>query len=301
MSQTLRAAFLGVFLVFSMGCDKDKFAAPTPLFMDIPGINLETKYSEEGTAHHKISTVWLFVNGQSEGVFELPATVPLLPQTGENEIILFPGIKANGISSTRVIYDPYQSITLTPTISAREQQLDTLRFTPQQLTTRYKPAAGLAVIETFDGAGLNFELLKPGDTSIVKAPDGDPKFTLGNEPNGSPGLLVVDENNNRSRSATVLSYSFPRRVTNVYLEITYRSEINFEAGIIALQNDLEFQAPVAVVFAKEEWNKIYISFIDDVNAFAGVQNFKFYLSANLPEGRTEGKVWVDNLKLLWTE
>lgn len=301
MTQTLRTAFLGVFLLLFTGCNKDKFAAPTPVFMEIPSINLETNYAEESTAHHKISTLWLFVNGQPEGVFELPAVVPLLPNEGENEIILFPGVKANGISATRVIYDPYESITLRPTINLNEQQMDTLRFTEQQRTTGYKESAGLAIIENFDGSGINFERLNPGDTSIIKAPEGDPKFNFNDEPNGSPGLIAVNENKTSNRSATVLTYGFPPRVTNVYLEITYKSEINFEVGIIALQNDLEFQAPVAVVFPKEEWNKIYISFIDDVNSFRGVQNFKFYLAANLPEGQTEGKVWVDNIKLLWTQ
>jgi len=301
MTQMIRSFFGLLLLALIASCDTEQFAADAPIFLDIPAINLETDRSTEGTAHEDIDVVWLFVNGQAAGVYELPATIPLLLEEGENEFILFPGISANGVATTRVIYDPYRSITLTRQIDLAKRALDTLRPSVTELTTGYKEAAGLAILEDFDNPGLNFERLVPGDTTLQKAPEGSPQFSLPGEPPSRAGLLAVDEERSRARSATVLSYSFPRRVANVYVEITYRGDINLEVGIIALTNDGELQAPVAVVFPKEEWNKIYISFIDDVNAFAGIENFKFYLAARLPEGRSEGKVYVDNVKLLWTE
>ena len=58
-----------------------------------------------GVSWQKITDGWLYVDGEFLGAYTLPAVVPVLAE-GENEVILFPGVKENGIDATPNIY-PY--------------------------------------------------------------------------------------------------------------------------------------------------------------------------------------------------
>lgn len=75
-----------------------------PSYLYIEKIGLNTQY-EQGTASHKITDAWVYVDETLIGAFELPATIPILTE-GLKKITIRPGIKLNGISNTRAIY-PY--------------------------------------------------------------------------------------------------------------------------------------------------------------------------------------------------
>ena len=52
---------------------------------------------------HKITDGWLYVNGEYLGAYTLPAEVPILAE-GPCNIIVFPGVKENGIATSPNIY-----------------------------------------------------------------------------------------------------------------------------------------------------------------------------------------------------
>src|SRR5687767_2026929 len=78
------------------GCDKEE---PVPSYIHIDSISLNSIYSTQGTSDHKITDAWVFVNEQYVGVYELPATFPVLYE-GTQNIRIKAGIKKNGISAT---------------------------------------------------------------------------------------------------------------------------------------------------------------------------------------------------------
>ena len=78
-----------------------------PSYLSVSEINLVTN-SNQGSNTHKITDIWLYVNDQFAGAYELPSTIPLLHKD-TNNIKIFAGIKDNGISSTRVRYHFYKS------------------------------------------------------------------------------------------------------------------------------------------------------------------------------------------------
>ena len=92
---------------FLFSCDKNTDIQEIPSYINVSKVNLLTS-SVQGSNTHKITDIWVYVNDQFRGTFEIPATIPLLHKDSNN-IRLFAGIKDNGISSTRVRYHFYKS------------------------------------------------------------------------------------------------------------------------------------------------------------------------------------------------
>ena len=80
-----------------------------PAYIKIDTIKLDTYYPEQGSKSANITDAWVYVNDNLVGVFELPALLPVLHR-GPNKLQIYPGIKLNGISSTRVPYPFYQPV-----------------------------------------------------------------------------------------------------------------------------------------------------------------------------------------------
>ena len=70
-------------------------------------MDLQTDVNTEGSAAHKITTVWVQVDGAYAGVFELPAIFPVLA-SGSTEIRIQAGINENGTRATRLAYPFYE-------------------------------------------------------------------------------------------------------------------------------------------------------------------------------------------------
>jgi len=97
-----------IFLVsLSTSCRKFDGDQTIPAFIRIDTISLTSDYFTEGANTHNISDAWVYVNDQIIGAFELPALIPVLAK-GTNKLEIRPGIKLNGISSTRAPYPFYK-------------------------------------------------------------------------------------------------------------------------------------------------------------------------------------------------
>ena len=90
-------------------CNEFEGNQEIPAYIHIDTFLLTTDYEFEGAASHKITDAWIYIDGNVQGCYELPATIPVL-ERGKHELTLYPGIKLNGNSSTRSInpfYVPY--------------------------------------------------------------------------------------------------------------------------------------------------------------------------------------------------
>ncbi|HOY90996.1 MAG TPA: hypothetical protein PK891_04715, partial [Bacteroidales bacterium] len=91
-----------IFIIFNItSCEWLDPAEQVPSYLQIDEVDLNVRPGE-GSASHAINTVWVYVDGTANGVYELPAKVPLLYE-GKHELIIMPGIKLNGITTTRAV------------------------------------------------------------------------------------------------------------------------------------------------------------------------------------------------------
>ncbi|MDZ7846373.1 MAG: hypothetical protein U5L96_06205 [Owenweeksia sp.] len=99
--------------------------------------------------------------------------------------------------------------------------------------------------------------------------------------------------------ATVSTYNLPRGGSNVYVEVSYKSNIPFVVGLIANSQSGINQSPTVVVNPKDYWNKIYVNLVTDLTAYAGADNYKIFIGASHESSLDTGKVFLDNLKLVY--
>ena len=122
--KSLRYIFLFGIVLLLFSCKKFNGSQEIPAYLKIEPWTLTTNYDVEGAATEAITDAWVYVNGNYLGCYELKshtdghyAMVPIL-EKGEKTIHLYPGVKQNGRSSTRIqypFYRPYKfGISLNP-------------------------------------------------------------------------------------------------------------------------------------------------------------------------------------------
>ena len=134
-----------VALLAESACEK---TMTVPAYLYVDSVFFSTQYAKHGSSSANITDVWVTVDGKNIGVYELPATIPVLA-SGEVKVQLQAGIKKNGISSLRPVYPFYTSYICYPHLEKR--RCDTLvpSFT-------YHSSVFFDFKEDFEDAGIKF-------------------------------------------------------------------------------------------------------------------------------------------------
>ena len=107
---------LGAVLLCAVSCNIINPEETIPAYIKIDSVGFTTSIGQ-GAATSNIPDVWVFVNDQPVGGYELPAVIPVLAR-GNSNIIVAGGIKKNGFSTVRLrhpLWATYnKEITLTP-------------------------------------------------------------------------------------------------------------------------------------------------------------------------------------------
>lgn len=269
--------------IFFITCSKEKYEATIPSYITINNITLTTNYNEEGSASSNITDAWVFINDDLVGVYELPATFPILKE-GDVELKVYAGIKDNGIAATRaryLLYDPHiEHINL-----VKEQ---TLVINPQ---VTYNSDVKFTWKEDFENASLSFLYHVNSDTTIFKQ--------NGTVKEGSYSGKIILESSMNFFEATSVSYSnIPKNGTPVYFELDFKTN---EPIVVGIYHDGDQYAKITLNVA-ENWKKIYINLTDLVNAPVNANDIKVFFgfqeTANDPFLTDNPEVYIDNLKLV---
>lgn len=296
MQKLLFAFILAAFGCLS-SCNKEDLVAITPAYVIIDSVFVETTFTAEGTASHRITTVWVEVNGVAQGVYELPATFPVTA-SGSTRIRIDAGINENGTSSTRSIYPFYAHYETTLELSP----LDTVLYRKPDgslPSVKYFPSAEIITIEDFEGIGLNLEISPNSDTSIFRITDPDLLYNWNNEPNTAIGAGYLPDRNTIFEVRSGDDYPIPQGGP-VFLEMNYKTDVPIVVGMYI--NSLSIgtvQARTAQINPSETWKKIYISLYSEVNGYPNPLDFKIFVGALNLEGNGTKTLYIDNLKLVY--
>ena len=88
-----------LFIGFISSCRLIDQPEKIPSFIHIEDIVFSISNSLEGSQSEKITDAWVYVDGNLEGVYELPATLPLHYE-GNHNVTIYPGIKKMGFQLT---------------------------------------------------------------------------------------------------------------------------------------------------------------------------------------------------------
>ncbi|MBR4157272.1 MAG: hypothetical protein IKU01_11340 [Bacteroidales bacterium] len=292
---SLFIATLFASMTFS-SCNNFEGSQEIPAYIHVDTFLLTTNYEIEGAASHKITDVWLYIDNNLQGCYEMPATIPVL-ERGKHKITLYPGIKLNGISSTRTI-NPFYKPYIIEELELEEKVIDTIHPS----TTYYskdESTLDFAFMDDFERQ-IFVEDSNSSDTAIIRtdrdAPERwDDEF---NNSHYSGYLWLGDTINNFCFTSTELR-GLPNQGNSIFLEIDYKCTEVFEVGMFAKISQME-NIPLVYVNPSPTWNKIYINIGPTITDTQDAEYFKFYI-AGMIDKNSEAEYYFDNLKLVYRD
>jgi hypothetical protein len=277
--------FLALTLSF-LSCDKED--EPIPAYIKINPITLTTT-NDQGSDSENIEYAFLYVDDEFIGGFFIPSTIPVL-KSGNVDIIIDPGVKANGVSFNPDIYPFYKRYETNIRLNPGE-------ITEISATTTYRDNAKFPILEEFESANHIFTDDIDGNTATAINITSDMAFE------GSSGVIRLDTDNPNIIFGSDFSRNdlseLPKNGTPVWLEINYKTDTEVLFGLVGY-DALGFPEsyPEYGVNPSAEWKKIYFDlsqFIFDERFVA----FQIIGASSNREGRSESFIYLDNIKLLY--
>lgn len=254
-----------------------------PAYVEIKAADFSTTVGQ-GSSSSRITDVWVYVDGSYLGAFELPCQFPVL-KSGKHVFKFGAGIMVNGIASTRSNYPMYRFVTDTlDLVPEQVTEVDTLRYT-------YFPDLHYPWMEDFEGGSISMD--------TTGASLGHLEVDTNEVFEGKRSLrLQVYEVDSIIEAVTNLYYGIPLS-SAIYLEMNYKCDVPFYVG---LQSYLQSGVRTTVIERlnkTEVWNKIYIDLTGTIayNQLAAGHRIYFYVQR--PSDMITGKVYLDNLKIIY--
>lgn len=286
---------LSLLLAFAMmvSCDIINPDEPVPAYLVIDSYTFETNYGTEGTNSEKFSEVWVYAGAEFLGAFEIPCVVPIIAN-GATELSLRPGIKNNGMSSTRRTYPFIEPFDIN--IDMYPLEFDTVR--PE---FRYRENLVINNLEDFE-QGCIFTAESSSQSTMERITD--PSIVFEGAGCGE-GLLLEGENVLRVVSNEQQLNLPSNKLT--WLEMNYKSNNSFAVGLYAVTSasiDKEYLVilnPTTDSAGVDQWNKIYIEMTSVTAAYANASHFEMFIECIRDGSVDEVKLHVDNLKMIHFE
>lgn len=278
------------FALFS-SCDKEE---KIPAYLYIEDISLDVKSDRsQGSDAHDIVDAWVYVNNQLVGVFELPATIPVLEE-GVQKVTIVGGIKKNGLSNDRVVYPFYTSYDI-------EMELIPSHTDTLIPVIEYHNATQFVWLDDFEDQTISLE--KSGSLSTVDTLilSNDPQHVYGY--NGSSEMYsiqgVLDTGFQIFEFSSAQLFDLPRGGDDVYLEFNFKSDVELIAGIYPINSTNVVGVPIVNYFPSSDWKKAYVSLTADINTaeFQGI-DFRIFFGAVKSNEDSIANVYLDNIKLI---
>ena len=287
----------GYILLFFVGlltcaCNKNEKSAAylkIEAFEWTPGV--------DGIQSTKITDGWVYVDNEFLGAFDLPKTIPVL-KSGENSVVIDPGIKENGISALPDLYTFYKRYSTTVTLVPGE----TTTVNPETTYDYDKVKQPYNFEEFFElGAHLFKEDIDGNPNTKVEITN-----TVVKEGNAS-GMIYLDTDNDLIIVGSPPISDPPTTGLAAYIEMDYKNEIPFVVGIYGYTetDQLVFTDLDLGVNPKSDWNKIYFNISQKLKdaAIVGSAKYRIVIRAQIPKEngeftRENAEIYIDNVKLV---
>ncbi|MBP5644113.1 MAG: hypothetical protein J6X10_07815 [Bacteroidales bacterium] len=307
----LRYIFLFGIIILLFSCKKFKGSQEIPAYLKIEPWTFTTNYEIEGAATHAITDAWVYVDGSVHGCFEMKqhddgvySVIPLLNK-GNHKLQIYPGVKLNGISSTRIQYPFYQPYVCTRDLVEGE-------ITTISPSTRYYSIDSTNIVfkreawEDFEEVN-NIHIYRI-DTTYAELhqishrdnPNAwmDPLDTLNHYRSGH---VHVGDSVRRMALASAELYNLPNVGNYVLMEMDYKCSADILIGMYihsAQQGIMDKE--LYYLRSTNTWKKVYINFSPTITENQNADYFKFYLKGAVAEGG-EADFYFDNIKLIYVE
>lgn len=286
-SKRMRHFFLlpaiALLLGFASSCNIINPVEVVPTYVEVDSFGFQGNPSITGSNSHRITSVFAFLNNQSIGVYDLPATFPIIMDK-KATLMLVAGVNYNGMRSYQVQYPFYASDTIT--LEPNNASGATKVVVP---TVRYSPSVKFSYMQDFENYFASPFVNAGSDTGITVG-------TGGEALEGKFGLISINSSRDSSVNITRDGFAMPFNA-DLYLEMDYKSNIPVTIGLQTVINGDVQRSYILGLNPRDTWGKVYI----DLRTFASTYQGDIYnllLRAVRTSDVSEGKVMIDNLKIV---
>ncbi len=277
-------------IIFSFGlsaCKEDITAS----WLKIDSVSLTTNAVVEGENSHGINDVWVYMDNEALGVFEVPCEIPILEE-GTHTFLFYAGVNQNGINATKIRYPYYNGVEVELTL-AKDQ---TITYNPN---FSYKSGVAFVGKEDFEDTGIILKNDDAEDTTGIRiiSKNNYPEIVkYGN----NCGHFKIDNADTIAQIFSDIGLALPK--ADIYMELDYMNTNSFAQGMITSQGVQD--AYLAFNGQEEEtmvWKKAYISIGAQTNPITYSTTYDYYFVTSLDDGNVKGDIYIDNVKLLYFE
>jgi len=274
-----------VFLIAS--CELFNPEEMTPSYLKLEEFTLSTNNSTEGSNSHNITDVWVYIDGNLQGIYEFPTQFPVL-ENGDHEFSFGAGVKMNGMSSTRIEYPFYKRYSDNITLFKDS-------IIQANLSTQYYSNVTFQWIEDFDQPGPSMITTSISNTSLERVTSS--KLTFNGT--GGSGAAYLDTLKPIFECISNNQFNLPMWGTPIFLELNYKTTSTLFVGLqVHDQSSLVMQKTILGINPSNEWKKIYINLTNAILEEPNTTSFGIFLGAGLND-TTHAEIYFDNLKLLY--
>lgn len=291
-----------IVIVLLSGCKKtDLTASYIYITADAFSINVSRYNDEHNTAYdmdelasiasQNFSDAWVFVNGQDIGTWELPCKIPILG-TDSTELMIFPGLKMNGSSTSRPRY---------PFVSPYKAKLNLTASEVTELTSlplQYATTTSFEFVENFN-TDYNGVFHNSDSTTVNFDHIADP-----NNPTNRIGCISLEGDIDEFEVISK-DINFNNVLPNyVFLEMDYMCDVEDAEVYVTMLIDksttsVTTEEPLVVARAGSKWKKIYINLTQSVlrNQVYAI-NYRVQISGGRAD-ETPVHFYFDNIKVIY--
>jgi hypothetical protein len=263
---------------------------------DIPSYirlgNISLNPEGQGTSSSKISDAWVYIDNEYIGTFELPfSKIPVL-SSGKHKLMIYSGIKMNGIAATRVPYSFYSPITKDVNL-VRDSILDL-----GNLIVKYSSNTKFAWQEDFEQSSVSIDTTARSLYKIQRTTDPDLVFPQPGEVNHAVGMVLIPSDTGIFECVSHDSFELPSNGTDVFLELNYMTNNAVTVGLFVHTSSSTIQEGLLSLNRNTTWNKIYINLTAAVANHKDAINFRVFFGIIKEADVAEARFLVDNIKLV---
>lgn len=265
-------------------CKKFDKEEPVPAYIRISKVKLFCDSITQGSTQNKITDIWVNLDGNKQGTYEIPVNFPIIAE-GKHNLILRAGIKVNGDSASRIIYPFYNQISIDTNFVAEKQ----FNLTP---TFTYMPETQFVWLENFQNNGFTLDRTSNSDTLLYIVTDSI-------NTNQKYGVFYIDTARVTFQYKSTEKYVLPSNGSAVFLELDYQCNHPFQIGVIV--NKLTMSIETGIIYINphpQSFNHIYIDLSYVISQNTDALNYNIIFGGTLESNYTKGEIKIDNIKLI---
>lgn len=247
-------------------------------------------------ADQDFADIWITADGNNMGTWELPCKLPLLDR---DSVLLnmVPGIMMNGMSTTRPKYPFVQPC-------KKRYFFEKEGVTKVSASVQYYKNVYFPLIETFEGAGINFSKRDSTKVGFTRITDPELIYRNPNQPdalNMTSGMLTLPDT---ITSFEVMSdiLELPGQGYPVFLEMNYKCDKEMFVGLLIHKTTTSVVShePLVNIRPSDKWKKIYINLTQSISRNTTASGFQVLLSGVKNQSdTTDVNFYLDNIKVVY--